>query len=444
MRNDQERSLAHLYRRAGFGLSRAGLAAAVQKGYDACVEELLHPEQVEDPLEATLSELEGELFDLTVLEDAQAWWLYRMAKTRRPLQEKLTLFWHGHFATGAGKVDRPQYMVQQNRTLRAQAFGRFADLLTAVAKDPAMIVWLDNGLSSKSKPNENFARELLELFTLGVGHYEERDVHAVARAFTGWRQKDGTFSYEAKEHDDQPKTLFGETWTWTGEEVLALLARHPRTADRLARQLTRFFVHDEGDPELERELARRYLETGGELRAVLGALFRSPRFLDERNLRGKIKSPVEFVVGAIRELDATVPVRALPGQLGRMGQALFNPPDVSGWDGGLAWINSTTLFERANFANHLATQRGIAGDGRFEPGRWVGKDHDGARVVDTFLDLLLDGQAEDSMRAVLASYLLEKDKEGKTKPFKASTQAVDEKVRGLVRLILASPEYQLA
>lgn len=444
MRTADELLIAHLYRRAGFGLSRAGLAAATKKGFDACVEELLHPEKVDDPLEQTLGEIEGELFDLTVLEDAQAWWLYRMIKTRRPLLEKLTLFWHGHFATGATKVDKPQLMVRQNRTLRANAFGSFADLLTAVSKDPAMLVWLDNGVSTKKKPNENYGRELLELFTLGVGHYTEEDVRSVARAFTGWKQRDGEFAFDPKDHDGEPKTLFGETWNWSGEEVIAVLARHPATAARLAQQLVKFFAHDDGHPELERDLARRYLETGGDLRAVLGTLFRSPHFVSDDARRSKVKSPCEFVVGAVRELDATVPMRALPALLGRMGQAIFNPPDVSGWDGGIAWINSTTLFERANFANFLATQRGVTGDGRFEPAKWLAQDADGPRAVEIFVDTLLDGRAGDAMRTALAEYLTSKDKDGKLTPFKVTPQIVDEKVRGLVRLILSSPEYQLA
>src|SRR5262249_21377881 len=197
-------------------------------------------------LEAHLKELEGELFDLNVLEDAQAWWVYRMLYTRRPLSEKLTLFWHGHFATAASKVERVAFLVRQNRTLREKALGRFQDLLLSIARDPAMIVWLDNGQSTKSQPNENFARELLELFTLGIGHYGEEDVRAAARAFTGWKQRDGTFAFDAKDHDGESKTFLGETWAWSGEEVLERLARHPETARRLAAKLVRFLVSDQG------------------------------------------------------------------------------------------------------------------------------------------------------------------------------------------------------
>lgn len=444
MAGELEQRIAHLHRRAGFGLSRADLASAVKKGWDANVDELLNPEKVQDRLDERLKELEGELFDLTVLEDAQAWWLYRMLHTRRPLQEKLTLFWHGHFATGASKVERVPYMLQQNRTLRAKALGRFEDLLVAVAQDAAMLVWLDNAASTKKRPNENFGRELLELFTLGIGHYGEEDVRAAARAFTGWKHKDGEFTFDAKDHDDDPKTFFGQTWPWKGEDVLAALARHPATAARLSTKLVRFFVRDDGDPELEAELARRYLETGGDVRAVLGALFRSPRFTSPEAMRAKVKSPCEFVVGAMRELDASVPIRSIPPLLARMGQALFNPPNVAGWNEGLAWINTATLFERANFANHLATQRGVQGDGRFEPAQWVAKDADADKVLDAFAGALLDGRMPAPMRAALEAYLAGRDKDGKPVAFKSTPQTLDEKVRGVVRLIVASPEYQLA
>ncbi len=444
MLDEHELRIAHLHRRAGFGLSRAELAEATKRGFDACVDELLHPERVDDPLEARLKELEGELFDLTVLEDAQAWWLYRMRHTRRPLLEKLTLFWHGHFATGASKVDRAAWMVAQNRMLRERAFGRFEDLVTAVARDPAMLIWLDNTQSTKAQPNENWARELLELFTLGIGNYAESDVPEIARAFTGWKQRDGSFFFDEKDHDGGRKTILGQSFDWNGDDVLRALAHHPATAKRLAHKLVAFFVTDRGHAELEERLARRYLESGGDLRAVMETLLRSSEFVSDDALRAKVKSPAEFVVGAMRELDAGVPLRSLTPLMTRMGQALFNPPAVDGWAGGLAWITTATLFERANFANTLATQRGIRGDGRFEPGAWVGKSDAGRAVVERFCDALLDGRASEVLRAELELYLQSKDKDGKVVAFKATPAALDEKVRGVVRLIVASPEYQLA
>jgi uncharacterized protein (DUF1800 family) len=442
--DDNELHIAHLYRRAGFGLPPEELKAQAKKGFAACVEELLHPEKIKDPLEDRLKEMVGEVFDLTVIEDAQAWWLYRMIHTQRALEEKMALFWHMHFATANGKVDRPAFMVKQNELFRQHALGKFGDLLLGIARDPAMLIWLDNTTSSKKQPNENFARELMELFTLGIGNYTEDDVRAVARAFTGWKQKDGEFSYDAKDHDDGSKTIFGQTWAWKGEEVVDLLARHPKTAERMAHKLVCFFVADEGSPELEHEIAETYLATGGDMREIVAKILRSPHFLDARAIRAKVKSPAEFAVGAIRELHATVPIRSLPSAVARMGQSLFNPPTVAGWDEGLSWINTATLFERANFANVLATQRGTAGDGRFDPAKWVPKDADGAAVVSVFGDALLDGRIPEPMRAALDEYLKGVDKDKKPVPFKATPAALDEKARGVVRLMLSSPEYQLA
>jgi uncharacterized protein (DUF1800 family) len=444
VRSESELHIAHLYRRAGFGLSATDLKTATDKGFAACVDEFLHPEKIKDPLEDRLKEMQGEVFDLTVIEDAQAWWLYRMIHTQRALEEKMTLFWHMHFATGNGKVDRPAFMVQQNELFRRHSLGKFGDLLLDVARDAAMLIWLDNTQSSKKQPNENFGRELMELFTLGIGNYTEDDVRAVARAFTGWKQREAEFFFDAKDHDDGSKTIFGQTWAWKGEEVIDLLARHPKTAERISHKLVRFFVADEGMPELEKEIAKLYLETGGDMRELVGAILRSPHFVSEPAIRAKVKSPVEFAVGAIRELHATVPIRSLPNALTRMGQTLFNPPTVAGWDEGLLWINTATLFERANFANSLATQRGTTGDGRFDPSKWIQKEADGDAVVTVFADVLLDGRVPAPMRVALGEYLKSLDKDKKPVPFKATPQALDEKVRGLVRLMLSSPEYQLA
>ena len=444
MRTADEVKIAHLYRRAGFGLSPEELKAAAAKGFEACVEELLHPEKIKDPLDERLAELQGELFDFSRLEDAQAWWLYRMIHTRRPLVEKMTLFWHGHFATANSKVDNPRLMLKQNELFRSLGLGKFPALLLGVARDPAMILWLDNGTSSKKHPNENFGRELLELFTLGIGHYTEAEVRDVARAFTGWKQRDGEFYYDEKDHDDGPKTFIAQTWAWKGEEVIDALARDRATAEHLAAALVRFFVTDEGDAGLETEVTRVYLDSGGDIRACVGAILRSQVFSAEDALRARVKSPIELVIGAIRELRSTLPVRTLPNALAQMGQSPFNPPTVKGWDGGLAWINSATLFARGSFANLLATERGTKADNWFDPSEWLPKDCDAKTAIATFDDALLDGRMSDEARAALDEYLMGKGKDGKPVPFKGGPQQLDEKVRGLVRLILSSPAYQLA
>jgi uncharacterized protein (DUF1800 family) len=443
VRTDIEQKIAHLYRRAGFGLSPEELKVAKAKGVDACLAEILHPEKIKDPLDERMVELQGEVFDLSNLEDAQAAWLYRMIHTLRPLVEKMTLFWHGHFATANSKVDNPRLMVRQNQLFRDNGLGKFRDLLLGVSRDPAMIIWLDNGLSSKKHPNENYGRELLELFTLGIGQYSEEDVLAVARAFTGWKQKNGEFFYDEKDHDDGPKTFLGQTWAWTGEEVIEAIARHPATVARISKKLVEFFAADEGCEALGKEVEAKYLETGGDIRACVTTILHSPRFYQSGSIRARVKSPAEFAVGAIRELKSSMPIRSLPSAVSKMGQALFNPPTVKGWDGGLDWINTATLFERAGFANLLASERGGKGDHWFDPDGWVPKDSDGKAVVSIFSDALLDGRLHDQGRTALEEYLNGKDKAGKSVPFVANPSTLDLKVRGLVRLLVASPEYQL-
>lgn len=444
MRTEAEQKLSHLYRRAGFGLSPDDLKLARKKGLEECTVELLTPEKVEDPTDARLAEMQGEIFDLSNFDDAQSWWIYRMIHTKRPLLEKMALFWHGHFATANSKVDNPRLMVRQNRLFREHALGKFGDLLLGVARDPAMIVWLDNGLSSKKLPNENFARELMELFTLGIGHYSEEDVRDVARAFTGWKQKNGEFVFDAKDHDDGPKTILGETRNWTGEEVIDALARHPATAAHLSRKLVRAFVADEGCEGLEKEVADLFLRTGGDLRVSLGTILRSPRFFAASSVRSRVKSPAEFVVGAIRELSSAMPIRGLGQAMARMGQSLFNPPTVKGWDGGIDWINTATVFERAAFANLLVTERGGKQDNWFEPEEWVPKGSDAKIAVAIFLDALVDGRIRDSARAIFEEFMVGKGKSGEPLPFQADAGSLDRKARGVVRLILSCPEYQLA
>jgi uncharacterized protein (DUF1800 family) len=444
VRTEFEQKIAHLHRRAGFGLSPAELAIAKRKGLDECTDELLHPEKVHDEVDARLAEMQGEIFDLSNFEDAQSWWIYRMIHTRRPLVEKMTLFWHGHFATANSKVDNPRMMVHQNRLFREHALGKFKDLLLGVARDPAMIVWLDNGLSSKKHANENFARELMELFTLGIGHYSEQEIREVARSFTGWKQKNGEFSFDAKDHDEDPKTFLGQSAAWTGEDVIEALARHLATGRLIAKKLVRFFVADEGCEPLERQVAEVFGRTDGDLRACVGTILKSPRFYDATSMRAKVKSPVEFVVGSIRELASTMPIRGLGGVMAKMGQSIFNPPTVKGWDGGLDWIDTATLFERAAFANQIVTERGKKEDNWFEPEDWVPKGSDAKATVAIFLDALVDGRIRDASRATCEEFMAGKGKSGETVAFQADPGSLDRKARGVVRLILSSPEYQLA
>jgi hypothetical protein len=278
------------------------------------------------------------------------WWANRMLATRRPLEEKLTLFWHGHFATGENKVRDYRMMLQQNEMFRAHASGRFRDLLVGILKDPAMLVYLDNGENIKAHPNENFGRELLELFTMGVGNYSERDVREAARAFTGWTNDVLAFKFDKAQHDFGQKTFLGRTGPFDGEDVVDTILAQPVTAEFIAAKVYRFFVRDEIDPALKSELGRTYRESGYQMKPLLKRIFLSKDFYSPPAVATQIKSPVQLVVSTYKKMSLRE-VPTIP-DFGRMtaslGQSLFDPPNVAGWAGGRTWITPSTLLNRGN------------------------------------------------------------------------------------------------
>jgi uncharacterized protein (DUF1800 family) len=440
--------MAHLLRRAGFGAAPGEVNTRLDAGYERSVVELVEFHGVDDGL-AEVDHLVGGLLDFNQIEDVRTWWVYRMVHTRRPLLEKLSLFWHGHFATGVGKVGSAPMMAQQNQLFREFGLGPFSELLLRVARDPAMLTYLDGASNKKAHPNENFAREVMELFTIGVGHYTEHDVQEGARAFTGWGLKDGAFVFNPAEHDDGVKTFLGNTGKLDGADVLRLLADHPATGERLCRKLFAFFGYPNPSSETLLPLLEAWRQSRGSIREVLRALFLSPAFSSARAWRALIKSPAEFVIGSIRALGGTVTPRAVVPLMARMGQDLFNPPSVKGWDGGTAWISTSTLFERFNFAASLTTQRGGEGTSHVDPEallRGVTPTSHG-ELLDRALEPLLDGEVSASARAALLAYLSTADADpkrpGTSAAFSWDAKMVDEKLRGLLHLILASPEYQL-
>jgi hypothetical protein len=278
------------------------------------------------------------------------WWANRMLGTKRPLEEKLTLFWHGHFATGQNKVRDYRMMLRQNELFRAQASGRFRDLLVGILKDPAMLVYLDNGENIKSHPNENFGRELLELFTMGVGNYSERDVREAARAFTGWTNDILEFKLDAAQHDGGAKTFLGKTGPLNGEDIVDVILAQPVTAEFMTAKLYRFLVRVDLAPAVKTELARTYREGGYDVKPLLKRIFLSRDFYSPASVGTQIKSPVHLFVSTYRKMG----LREIPTipDFGRMtaalGQSLFEPPNVAGWAGGRTWITPSTLLNRGN------------------------------------------------------------------------------------------------
>jgi len=298
------------------------------------------------------------------------WWGGRMLATPRPLEEKLTLFWHGHFATGAGKVRDARMMHRQNEMLRANAAGNFRDLLVGILTDPAMLVYLDNGENRKDHPNENFGRELLELFTMGVGNYTERDIREASRAFTGWTNDGVEFRFDAENHDFGEKTFLGRTGAFDGEDIIDIILEAPVTAEFIAGKLYRFLVREELDAATRAALGDTFRGAGYELRPLLRRIFLSRDFYSPASVATQIKSPVQLVVSTYRKLGLTrLPTIPDFNRLtAGLGQTLFNPPNVAGWAGGRTWITPALLLERGNlFRGVLFPDR----DGFWAPDRNV-------------------------------------------------------------------------
>jgi hypothetical protein len=278
------------------------------------------------------------------------WWASRMLTTKRPLEEKLTLFWHGHFATGDAKVRDYRMMLRQNEMLRARAEGSFRDLLVGILKDPAMLVYLDNGENVKKHPNENFGRELLELFSMGVGHYAERDVREAARSFTGWTNDVLAFKFDAGQHDFGEKAFLGATGPFNGEDIIDAILKQPVTAEFMAAKLYRYFVREDISSSMKTGLGRTLRDSGYQLKPLLTQMFLSKDFYSTASSATQIKGPVALVISTYRKMG----LRELPtipdfGRLtGGLGQTLFDPPNVAGWAGGRTWITPATLFQRGN------------------------------------------------------------------------------------------------
>src|SRR5438552_5383816 len=278
------------------------------------------------------------------------WWANRMLATNRPLEEKLTLFWHGHFATGENKVRDYRMMLRKNELFRSHASGTLRDLLIGILKDPAMLVYLDNGENIKKHPNENFGRELLELFSMGVGNYTEHDVREAARAFTGWTNNVLEFKFDAEQHDFGEKTFLGQTGPFNGEDIIDIILKQPVTAEFVSAKLYRYFVREEISTGVRASLGRTFRESGYQIKPLLTQIFLSRDFYSPPAYATQIKSPVLLVVSTYKKLGLReVPTIPDFGRMtGGLGQSLFDPPNVAGWAGGRTWITPATLLQRGN------------------------------------------------------------------------------------------------
>ena len=384
--------MAHLLRRAGFGASRDDIEARVAQGYDNVVEGLLNPGSGPGLEEDLLFRAYPSYFDTAAIETGQTEWVYRMINDKHQLREKMALFWHTVFCSGDNKVDNARTTVFQINKFREQGMGNFRDLLLMLSRDPAMLYYLDNIESHAASVNENYGRELLELFSLGVGkdggfNYTEDDVKACARAFTGWNlaptvpvfpygRTPFAFRYDPADHDDGDKTFLGETGPWNGDDVIDIICKQPATARFLARKMYDFFVADEPpvpawrqsapkDPDAIKVLEQAYFHSGYEIGAMLKALFTSDFFKSESAHFAKVKSPADVVVGTVRMVGQFNEPQ--PGLFDvamepkYMGMDLLNPPTVEGWHMGSEWINSGSLIDRINFAGGLLGDTALPG-----------------------------------------------------------------------------------
>jgi uncharacterized protein (DUF1800 family) len=448
---------AHLYRRAGFGAGRAELLEAERLGPEGTLDLLLRGRPQAELMRQTLTDI-GRV--AAARDDGgdqiRGWWLYAMLHGGHPLREKLTLFWHNHFATSIAKVHSAALMFRQNGLLREHALGRFGPFLQAISKDGAMLVWLDSNSNVKGKPNENYAREVMELFSLGVGNYTEKDIREAARAFTGWHTDGEGFRFNAAAHDGGTKTVFGRTGAWDGGDVVRIILEQPAAARFLVRKLYHFLVSESASPPdaLLEPLCASFRKSEYDIAGLVRTMLASRHFYSAHAFRQRVKAPVEYVVGAVEAVyrrygEGEADYRPLPQQglvrwVNSMGQLLFAPPNVKGWPGSRAWLNTSTVLERDNFAAALATgtlwtgaPEGTAPPRAFDPARLlqeegVSRPED---VVRALLDLYVPGGVRPEARAKLVAFVAEGAPTG---------EALDRRVREAVHAILTMAEYQLA
>jgi uncharacterized protein (DUF1800 family) len=394
------RRVVHLHRRAGFAATWDELQRDVKDGPAGSVDRLLTG-KASPATPADFSSTSDLLADSAVaageIARLKAWWFYRMLFGPDPLGEKLTLLWHDHFATAYGKVRDVGPMRRQNDTFRKHARGRFTALLDASVREPALLLYLDATSNRKGHPNENLGRELMELFTLGVGHYTEADVKEAARALTGWAVEDGEFVEGAPRHDPGEKTILGRTGRWTGSDLVKILLENPATAERVATKLCRQFFGDRGvEPAALKSLANGLREHDLDIGWAAGTVLKSKLFFAEANLGTRVLGPVEYVVGVARALalfDPAPSTLALADWSARMGQDLFEPPNVGGWPGGRAWVHPRSLIARANYAAALVSGPNVGRSLPYDPQALPKRHGFGTNVADvlTFHHRLLFG-----------------------------------------------------
>ena len=474
---------AHLLNRAGFSGPPAEIEKVAAMGLEKAVAHFVDyetiPDDTQDPSWAKPDPERGKLFlaarDMSEEErrkklrevqqsqrqhitELKGWWLERMAKGPRPLQEKLVLFWHGHFATSSEKVKDGYLMWRQNELFRRLANGNWLQMLIEVAQDPAMLVWLDQAQSRKEHPNENFAREVMELFALGEGHYTEKDISEAARALTGWSYDRRTEKFVDRpfQHDSGQKTIFGKTGNFDGQDFLEMIVEQPQAARFITAKLWKFFAAEDPSEEMVTALASTFRRAGNNFKPVLRAMFLSEEFYSPLIIRNQVKSPVQWLVGSVRVLEREMPPAIICFGLTRnLGQDLFAPPNVKGWDGGVSWITTNNLLARYNQAATLVQgdMTGVGASFAKNPNanmmmeRRLRNDRvGGVEVTKLFTE---DERSNiEALIPALEKRLLQgklKSKQEKTlRDFLTSKKDLgNDTILNAIRLVMSTPEYQL-
>lgn len=478
---------AHLLNRAGFGGPPAEIQKLADLKPDDAVSALLDYEKIPDPTpdpiwakpdpermtrmrdvyqhgtpqEKKQMQDEDNRLQRDCMLELRGWWLQRMARGPRPFQEKMVLFWHGHFATSVDKVREPYYMWRQNELFRRLATGNWQELLVDAGKDPAMLVWLDQAQSNKQHPNENYAREVMELFSLGEGHYTEHDITEGARALTGWSldRINQKFVYRPGLHDNGDKTFLGQTGPLSGDDVIAQITAQPQAARFITAKLWNFFAGQEPSPELCGAMAGVLREDGNNFKPFLRTMLRSEEFYSDSIVRNQVKSPVQWLVSTVRMLECDLPPTLISwGMLRQLGQDLFAPPNVKGWDGGITWITTNTLLARYNDAQSLVdgtipplTAQDFARKQGGANGMKAAKQIQRMHIGGVSLDKILKPEERTDKATLVAALerrLLQTTlKEGQNealRDFLNSRQILtDTDIRTAIRLVMSTPEYQV-
>ena len=466
--------IAHLMRRAGFGANREQIGMHANAGYQNTVEALLNPGEEDRMDDHLIRRFHPELSGMMGPNAPGQNWLYRMATTSAPLREKMALFWHGIFATGYAKVIHGKALSDQTRMFRTFGMGSFKDLLIQLSKDPAMIIWLDNQDNHNGAINENFGRELLELFTMGVGNYTERDIKECARAFTGWTianreymelrsQRDSDwpygriawhFKYHPEDHDDGEKEFLGQRGRFNGEDIIHIICQQEATARFISRHLYSFFVSDEPpvpewrytpptNPEAIDELTRVYFDSNYDISAMLKALFNSSYFQSQDSWYSKVKSPVELVAGVLRLTgEFNRPRREIIDryfQASYMGQFLNNPPSVEGWHQGTDWLDTGTLVERVNFASQQigdSTKPGI--QAMIER---IASTPNNVASPENLISVCLEEMGVISVEEDTMKVLIDFASQGHDQPINASNDGA-QKISAALQMVASTKEFQ--